>query len=125
MDRILLETGKRLLMALAATVLVAAWTGGGALALSVLVGGLWHTASLWSLSRLLHAWLGPQPSKRRVIGWLLVKFPALYAAAFALLTRQTISCLGFGIGFTVVLVTAIGCVALQASPFMVSPPHGR
>ncbi len=86
-------------------VLTAAWNR--SLAMSMLIGGAWNLASLWCLARMLRAWLGPHPSRRRVIGWLLVKFPLLYAAIVLLLVQASVSALGFGIGFTVVLLTAM------------------
>lgn len=76
-------------------------------ALGVLAGGLWNMASLWILGRLLSAWLGPHPSQRRAIGWLLLKFPLLYALAFVALRSSTVSLAGFGAGFTVALVAVM------------------
>ncbi len=89
--------------------LAAAWNR--SVATSVLVGGMWNVASLWCLAHLLRAWLGPQPSQRRTIGWLLVKFPLLYVAVIALLRSPAMSAVGFGIGFTVVLLIAMAWFA--------------
>ena len=83
-------------------------------ALGVLAGGGWNAASLWSLRRMLGAWLGPRPSWRRALGWLFVKFPCLYLLAFALLRLPTISAMGFGVGFTIVLLLGIVWGARQA-----------
>ncbi len=77
------------------------------LALGVLAGGLWNAASLWCLAGLLKAWMGPAPSQRRAIAWLLVKFPLLYAVAFAALRLPPVSLIGFGIGFTVTLAAVV------------------
>ena len=87
----------------------------------VLAGGLWNLASLWCLSQLLAAWLGPRPSSRRAILWLSVKFPLLYLAAFALMRQSGLSLVGFGVGFTVVLIVAVAALALQAQRMV----HGR
>ncbi len=84
------------------------------LALGVAAGGLWNAASLWCLTKMLASWLGPSPSKRRAIGWLLVKFPLLYGGAILVLRARTVSLIGFGIGFTIVLVSALTVVALHS-----------
>ena len=83
-------------------------------ALGILAGGGWNAASLWSLRRMLGAWLGPRPSRRRALGWLFVKFPCLYLLAFALLRLPMISAMGFGIGFTIVLILGLVWGAQQA-----------
>ena len=82
--------------------------------LSVLVGGGWNAASLWTLRRMLGAWLGPRPSRRRALGWLFLKFPCLYLLAFALLRLPAISAMGFGVGFTIVLGIGIAWGVRQA-----------
>ena len=93
--------------------------------LSVLAGGLWNLVNLWCLTRLLQAWLGPSHSRRRALEWLLVKFPALYLVVFTLLASPTISPLGFGVGFTVVL-TAMGIVlAFQVQHPILVGSHER
>ena len=84
------------------------------LALGVLVGGAWNAASLWCLTKMLNSWLGPSPSQRRAIGWLLVKFPLLYGGAVLALRTPAISLVGFGLGFTIVLVCALTVVALHS-----------
>ncbi len=81
---------------------------GAHLGLGLLAGGAWSLASLWCLVHLLDAWLGPKPSRRRAIGWLLVKFPLLYLALFLLLYSSRVSVAGFGVGFTLVLAVALG-----------------
>ena len=78
------------------------------LLVGVLAGGAWNLASLWCLTQLVRAWLGPQPSRRRAIIWLAVKFPLLYAAIFLMFHRGMVSIVGFSIGFSVVLMAAIG-----------------
>ena len=89
-----------------ASAIIAAWDR--SVALGMLVGGVWNLASLWCLSRLLQAWLGPQPSRRRAIGWVLLKFPLLYLALFGLLSHSMVSAVGFGAGFSLVLLMMLG-----------------
>jgi len=91
-----------------------AWVQGSALIAGVLAGAAWNLASLWCLSRMLAAWLGPRRSSRRALGWLLVKFPLLYVLAFVMLRSGSVSLVGFGIGFTVVLSLALLGVAIRA-----------
>ena len=107
--------------ALALCALIAQLIWGSASAAGVLAGGLWNLASLWCLSQLLAAWLGPQPSRRRAILWLSVKFPLLYLAAFALLRQPGLSLIGFGVGFSLVLVIAVAALAANARQMV----HGR
>ena len=109
---------------LALAVLAAGLAGDAALAAGVLAGGAWHLISLWCLAQLLSAWL-VRHSTRRVVGWLLLKFPLLYLAAYGLLQRWRVSAMGFGIGFTVVLVTALAWLVWQAPRLVRSPAHGR
>ncbi|MBI4343349.1 MAG: hypothetical protein HY601_00855 [Candidatus Omnitrophica bacterium] len=94
-------------------------------ALGILLGGVWNLASLWCLARLLAAWLGPGHSTRRALGWLLVKFPALYALAFLLWQRRIVEPLWFGVGFTLVLVGALITLAARAPALSLGRPHGR
>ena len=94
-------------------------------ALGILAGGCWNLASLWCLTQLLNAWLGPHPSQRRAIGWLLVKFPLLYVLVFTILRRPGLSLLGFGIGFTIVLLTAVAWWALHSQQILLSRAHDR
>jgi hypothetical protein len=91
----------------------------------VLVGGLWNLANLYCLTRLLTAWLGPQRSTRRVVGWLVVKFVALYLLAFALLRLPGVSPAGFGAGFTIVLIAAVWLLALRARRLVPPVAHDR
>ena len=79
-----------------------------AIALGVVAGGIWNLASLWCLARLLQAWLGPQPSRRRAIGWVLLKFPLLYIVLFGVLSRPVVSPVGFGAGFSLMLLMMLG-----------------
>ena len=110
-------------LALAAA--TAAWAWGAKAAAGVLAGGAWNLASLWCLARLLNAWLGPHPSRRRVIGWLLVKFPLLYLLVFLLLRRPAVSLVGFGVGFTVVLAVVVGGMAVPATRMAAARSHDR
>jgi len=118
--RILLRVAAILLLAAVATWLIAP-----PLAISVLAGGAWTVANLWCLTRLLLAWVGPRASRRRVVGWLLIKFPLLYAVAFLLLRLPESSALGFGIGFTLVLFLSLGWYAKYLPTALATPPHGR
>ncbi len=86
---------------------------GPRLAVSLLAGGTWHIMSLGCLTRVLAAWLGPQPSRRRAVGWLLLKL-SLYGGAFAMMQWQAVSALGFGLGFTLVLVIVLAVFAVSA-----------
>lgn len=81
--------------------------------LSLLAGAAWNGANLWCLRRLLGAWLGPKHSTRRVVVWLLVKYPLLYALAFCLLRQAQVSPVWFGCGFTLVLVAGLIAMALS------------
>ena len=89
---------------------------------SVLVGGVWSVANLWVLARLLAAWVGPQRSRRRVVGWLLMKLAVLYPLAVLFLRASPEAAGGFGIGFSVVLLAAITRYLLAAQR---SVAHGR
>jgi len=93
--------------------------------LGVLAGALWNLASLWCLTQLLRAWLGPHPSRRRVLLWLLVKFPLFYLLVFVLLRHPAISIVGFGVGFTLVLLLVMGWVIRQSQRALAIRPHGR
>lgn len=88
------------------------------------LGGIWNAANLWCLAQLLKAWLGPQPSRRRVVGWLLVKFPLLYLAAIGALRHPAVSLVGFSIGFSLVLLAAIWRLAAR-TPHLATSSHGR
>ena len=94
-------------------------------AAGMLAGGAWNLASFWCLARLLRAWLGhAQPSKRRVVGWVLLKFPLLYIAVFGLLRLPCIAPLGFGLGFTLVLAVMLLGFVQSSNQFTVSRSHG-
>ena len=81
------------------TALAGVW-GGGRVAAGVLAGGAWSAANLTCLVLLLNAGLGPRRSLGRVAGWLILKFPLLYLAAYGLLQYAGLSQGGFGLGFT-------------------------
>ena len=110
-------------IALGAAALASFW--GARAAAGALAGGLWNLASLWCLIRLLGAWLGPQPSQRHVVGWLVVKFPLLYLGVFLLLRSSSISLIGFGIGFSLILIGAIGWFAANAPRLFAVKSDGR
>ena len=95
------------------------WDAG--ISVGILGGGAWNLANLWCFARALPVWLGSSPSRRRAVGWLLVKFPLLYAAAIGLLLIPSVSPVGFAIGFLVVMLTAI--VAWLITPLSDSGPQ--
>ena len=111
--------------ATAAAAVLASLTGERRIAFGILVGGTWNLLSLWCLVHLLNAWLGPKRSSRRAIGWLLLKFPLLYALIVVAFGHRAISLLGFGIGFTVVLVVALGVLGVSARQAIGVRAHGR
>ena len=111
------------LVLVAGVAVSAAW--GARMALGVAAGGTWNLASVWCLTRLLEAWLGAHPSRTRVILWLLVKCPLLYLLAFGALWTRAVSAEGFGIGFTVVLLTVVAGMARNARRLVTAHPHGR
>lgn len=100
---------------------------GGRLALGILAGGTWNIASLWCLARLLNAWCRPRSSRRQVLGWLLLKFPLLYLVVFGLLRMPAVSLVGFSVGFSLILVLALGWVMIRIRhTALVRPPrHGQ
>ena len=119
---------KSLWLSAAATVVVTAaavWMVRARVALGILSGGACNLVSLWCLAHLLGAWLGPQPSRRRVLGWFLLKFPLLYLFVFSLPRASYISLIGFGIGFTVVLIVAMGGFAFHTQRMAMNRPYGR
>lgn len=89
-------------------------------ALGVLSGGFWNLINLWCLQNLLNAWLGTTRSTRRVVGWIVLKFLFLYGLVVLLLRHPAISLMGFGIGFTIILISAIGIFAVQARGLIVT-----
>lgn len=113
-EQILNRLWKIAAVVLAASVVLVMIISGWDAAVGILIGGLWNLLSLWALSQLLNAWLGPRSSNRRVAGWLLVKFPLLYVLAFVLMRMSLVSIIGFGIGFSIVLITAMFVFAVSA-----------
>ena len=89
---------------------------------SMLVGGAWNLASLWCLARVLSAWLGTTPSRRRAVAWLIAKLGGLYPLAWLILRQPAISAVGFGVGFSLVLVVILAHVVWAAQH---SLSHGR
>ncbi len=94
-------------------------------ALSVAAGGAWNLASLLCLAQMLKAWLGPVPSQRRAIAWLLLKFPLLYVLVYQVLRTPSMSFLAFGLGFTLVLLVVVGSVLLGLQRTIATARHGR
>lgn len=92
------------------------------LSLGILAGAAWNAANFCCLKQLFAAWMGPSPSRTRVIGWLLAKFVFLYPSAFLLLRHPAVSPFGFGLGFTLVLLIGMGVVLLRAQRTIA---HGR
>lgn len=119
----------RKLWALAASVLVIAalpaWVWGPRAVGSVLAGGLWNLASLWCLTRLLGAWLKPDPHRRVVLGWLALKGALLTLLIGVILRAPWLSFIGFGIGFTVVLIVIVASFAVHSRQRVAGQSHGR
>lgn len=121
----------RKLWVIAASALVIAalpaWVWGPRAVGSVLAGGLWNLASLWCLTRLLGAWL-PRPTsgrRRVVLGWLALKGALLALLIGVILRAPWLSFIGFGIGFTIVLIVIVASFALHARQLVAGQPHGR
>ena len=117
----------RLWLLAAAVLLVAAaasWLVAPRIVIGLLAGGVWNLANFWCLSRLLYVWVTPRASRRRALGWLLVKFPLLYVVVFLLLRAPSVSLVGFGLGFTAILAVAVGWCAFPIKRMIVQP-HGR
>ena len=91
---------------------------GARAAAGVALGGLWNLASLWCLAHMLQAWIGPKPSQRRALAWLLVKFPLLYAAIFFVFQTSFVPFQAFTVGFSVVLVSALTVFLAHARQMM-------
>ena len=108
-----------LAIVVAVSAVIAAWDR--AFALGVVTGGAWNLAGLWCLARLLAAWLGPTPSRRRAIGWVLLKFPLLYLVLFSVLSHAMVSAMGFGAGFSLVLLIILGWWLAQRRAFTHGP----
>ncbi len=123
-DRLLNSAAWSAVSALGITA-VFALLGHTTLALGTLAGAAWNLASLWCLTRLLNAWLGPHPSRWQALGWLMVKFPLLYLALIALLRTPACSVVGFGIGFTIVLAVQLGRFVIQPQPLSLTRSYGR
>ena len=92
----------------------------------ILAGLLWGLANLWALARLLKTWVSPKRSRSswRVVGWLAAKFALLYPLAALFLKNVPGAAVGFGVGFTVMLVGVLAYVS-RTAPRTVSVRHGR
>src|SRR3989338_4205563 len=75
-------------------------------------GAAWGLANFWCLAHLLRTMVDPAASRSRAMSWMLVKFPACYAAAVALLLMPAVSAIGFGFGFVCAIVLVIGASLL-------------
>ena len=114
-------------LVIAAVAAIAGVVADAEVAMGAVAGGGWNLASLWCLAQLLNAWLGPRASRRLATLWAIVKFPALYLLAFALFQIPGLSPMGFAIGFTAILIAAIGGL-MVFSQRLAAPPskvHGR
>ena len=138
------------------------WWWGPRMVGSILAGGLWNLASLWCLTRLLGAWLRPDPSRSRVVGWsphlprdavgnpsldplhkmvsegreigpsgqrqvggwLALKGALLALLVGVVLRAPWLSFIGFGIGFTIMLIIVIASFALRSRQ-AAGQSHGR
>ncbi len=69
-------------------------------------GGAWSWVNLWCLQRALRVWLSPSPRFWVAAVWIAAKL-LLYGLAVVLLLRPRLSPVGFGIGFTFVVLGAI------------------
>lgn len=88
-------------------------------------GIVWDLASLGCLSRLLHAWLAPRRAQRRALGWGFAKAVLLGLLVY-LFTRVSPSfIMGFGLGFTLVLLAAMGWFVLRAQRAFAIRSYGR
>ena len=94
-------------------------------AVGIAAGGLWNLASLWCLTRMLRAWLGPVRSPRRAMAWLLLKLVVIYPLAVVLIRHPAGSMIGFGIGFTAVLIVAMAWFFRRAARVIPQHSHGR
>ncbi len=95
------------------------------MAAGLCAGATWNLVNLTCLAGLLHACITPQSSKRWAIAWFVVKFPLLYAIGYQVLRRPDISILGFGIGFTLMLLLVLGWFTFQIPYLLPVRSHGR
>ena len=101
------------------------WMWGPRVVGSILAGGLWNLASLWCLTRLLGVWLRPDPSRNRLLGWLALKSAWLALLIGAVLRAPWLSFIGFGIGFTIMLIIIVASFALPSRRLLTGQSHGR
>ena len=93
--------------------------------LGALAGAAWNLTNFWILTRLLSAWISPVRSRRRVLGWLLLKLAVLYPLAFVFLRAFPHLAVSFGVGFTLVLCAAVAWFAASAQRTVALKSHGR
>ena len=76
---------------------------------AILAGAAWNLLNIALLKRLAALLGGETPKRgRKMILLLLVKFGLLYPAGIWLLWSGAVHRIGFAVGFTAVLITAIG-----------------
>jgi hypothetical protein len=102
-----------------------AWPVESRVASGLAAGAAWNLASLFCLHRLLRAWLAKPPSRRRVLLWFGLKFPLLYGLALSLFRASAPFLIGFGLGFTVVLLVMLGWALAQARLALTGGAHAR
>lgn len=76
--------------------------------LSFALGVIWGSANLWLIKNLVSALLSPPPKDAlKVIYLLILKFPLLYGAIFAIFFTDFVPLQGFVMGFSLVLAMLI------------------
>lgn len=93
--------------------------------LGAVAGVVWNLAGLACLSRMLNAWLGPKPSQRAAILWLLMKFALLGLIVVAFTRVPAGFIIGFGVGFTGSLAVAILKLMRRTRRLSLVRAHGR
>ncbi|MFH1374109.1 MAG: hypothetical protein ABII79_09965 [bacterium] len=83
--------------------------------LAVLSGGVWGMINLMFLAALIRTSLRPeQVDKLKVAGWILIKFPLLYAAGYFLIRVEQFEPLHLLIGFSTLLAVMVLKVMARA-----------
>lgn len=77
-------------------------------ALGIFVGALWSCANLWLISKLLQSLLLTETKNYyRLLGYLGIKFPVLYASGFFILTSHYLSAFHTLVGFSLLFVSIL------------------